>query len=67
MRQLIRSKVTKAFLTDVGAWTPNIADAATFCDQEAAETKLRLKLQQVELYYCFGEQPPSQWDFAIRL
>ncbi len=66
MRTLIRSQTTKAFLTQEGSWTENIQSAAKFYSHANAlvETQ-RLNLNDVELYYAFGERQETPWDFVI--
>ncbi len=67
--KLIRSKTTKAFLTHDGAWTEDIASAATFEDHSAAvAAKDRFHLEgETELYYSFDHPRQSQWDFTMDL
>ena len=69
LRKLIRCKTTKAFLTQDGAWTTDMASAAAFEDHSAA---VAAKQQfhrdgEVELYYSFDYPRQSQWDFTMGL
>jgi len=68
MRRLIRCKTTKAFLTQDRTWTQDVREAADFHDQSRAlELKRQLRLNDIELYYLFGDEPNAQYDFAFPL
>ncbi len=68
MRRLIRAKATRAFLTEDGTWTHNLAKAATFDDSALAiAAKSRFRLEDVELYYSFDDHQRSPWDFVLGL
>ncbi len=67
--KLIRSKATKAFLTQHGAWTADIASATPFADISAAvAAKHEFHLEgELELYYSFDFPRQSRWDFTMNL
>jgi hypothetical protein len=68
LRKLIRCLPTKAFLTNSGGWTPDIANATVFSDFLAAfATRNRFDLHDVEIYYSFEEGRTSKYDFALTL
>jgi hypothetical protein len=68
MRKLVRSKVTRRFLTESGGWTPQVRDAAEFADfSHALGAVERFELRDVELYYLFSDKGPSGYDFCITL
>jgi hypothetical protein len=51
LRKHIRSKATKAFVTDDGHWTNQLQSAASFLNPElASEAVQSFKLREVELY-----------------
>jgi hypothetical protein len=67
MRRLIRSTITRLFLTESHQWG-TFAKAKSFQDPvQAAEHSNALNLANVELYYSFDEQKLSQYDFALSL
>lgn len=69
LRKLIRCKATKAFLTEQGAWTKDMASAAVF-EHHAAAVAVKRQLQldgQAELYYSFEHPRRSEWDFTMDL
>jgi hypothetical protein len=68
MFKLIRSKVTKLFLTKHGSWTSQLKDATQFPDDSMAHTAVqKLRLRNVELYYLFDLRATSKYDFVISL
>jgi hypothetical protein len=68
MHRRIRSKAMKAFLTPAGKWTGQIEKAADFPDVSQADAAVvQFQLQDVELYYMFGDDAASQYDFAVPL
>jgi hypothetical protein len=68
LRKLVRSKTTKSFLTQDGAWTNDIASAAAFRDySDVLAAKQKFHLDEVELYYSFDHPRQSQWDFTMNL
>jgi hypothetical protein len=67
MNKLIRSKLTKAFLTEGGDWTLDFRRAHIFITSEAALVAVfRQELRDVEIYYLCGQEP-SDRDFTISL
>ena len=68
MCKLIRSKATRDFLTTDGHWTSKVAKAERFPEQFLVDAAVKqFHLHDVELYYLFGEQGTSQYDFTISL
>ena len=68
IRKLIRSIVTKAFLTTDGQWTHDSRNAAFFLDScQAYQVSVKFQLRDVEVYYLFGDRPDSRYDFAVPL
>ncbi len=68
MRRLIRSTVTKAFLTRTGAWTEDIANAAAFADVcSILAVRRGFNPGELEVYYSFGGCQQSLSDFALPL
>ncbi len=69
LRKLIRCKATKAFLTQEGGWSTDMAGAVVFEDYSAAvSAKRQFQLDgQEELYYSFDYPRQSQWDFTMNL
>ncbi len=65
MRKLIRSRATKAFLTLDGSWTDDLQNACDFTGQDLRSVQAGHPLQQIEVYYHFGPNGPSQYDFTI--
>ncbi len=66
MNKLIRHRATRAFLTKDGGWThqPRKARALTGI-HEAMALRDHLKLSNIELYYCTGDQPDPLSDFSV--
>ena len=68
MRKLIRSRTTRAFLSDSGKWTRDLTKAHRFKNNsEAREAKAQFHLTDVELYYSFEEAEITEFDFALHL
>jgi hypothetical protein len=66
--RLIRHKLTRAFLDKDAGWTPDMAKACRFEATLAVQrTVAQHKLENVELYYLFSDDGPSQWDFTVPL
>ncbi len=60
MKKLIRSQITKAFLTKEEQWTTDPHEAWTFeTDEEALAVAQRLQLQNFELWYSFNDRQRS--------
>ncbi len=67
LRKLIRSKASKLFLTKAGGWTDQIRLAMSFADHaEAMAAVQQHRLREVELYYLFGEDRITEYDFPIQ-
>lgn len=66
MRKLVRSKRTKAFLTEDGRWTQDIHKAVIVSRPAQLEVLRKTFIsEEVEFYYSFNEEADSQWDFAL--
>ncbi len=60
MKKLIRSQITKQFLTNDEEWTADPQKAWRFeTDEEAIAIVNKLQLQNVELWYCFDDSQQS--------
>lgn len=67
MRRLIRHRPTNTFLSQ-GSWVHDAAQAQSFGDTtEAQRVVRRLSLEDVELYFVFGDQPDPRWDWTLPL
>ena len=70
LSKLIRSKATRAFLTDDGLWTSTAASATHFHDCSLAldaARKFQLNENEVELYYLFNEDMPTEYGCSLAL
>jgi hypothetical protein len=68
MTKLIRSKVTRHFLTADGRWTGKLEKAARFTEESLVRAAVqKFQLQNVELYYLQWGDATSQHDFTIPL
>ncbi len=65
MRKLIRCRTTNAFLSKDGRWTHDLRNAA---DVTGPDLHLIIRAhprKRIEVYYHFGEDRPSQYDFTV--
>jgi len=68
MRQLIRNKRTKHFLTKQGEWTDDIQLAHDFSEPSALEEARQAReLKYSQVYFLFGDQPSDALDFVVSL
>ncbi len=69
MKQLIRNRETKAFLTTEGEWTHDPRNGREIRSvAEAVAIAKHLESDSVELYHAFlDEMPSGEWDFGTRL
>jgi len=68
VRKLIRSRTTRHFLTTHGHWTAKVENAARFPEESLLRAAVqKFQLHDVELYYLYFEDGPSQFDFTIPL
>ncbi len=66
MRKLLRAHDTLKFLGKADEWTDNVKLAVDFPDSEAAVAKARqIEKEGLELYYSFGDDYVTNWDFAV--
>jgi len=66
--KLVRSTVTRAFLTTDGHWTNQLESAAKFTSHSHALAAVqKFDLRAVELYYLFSEDGPTPYDFTLPL
>ena len=68
MSKLIRCRNTLRFLTVSGSWTGNVDNAGRFPELSLAHAAVeQFRLQNVDLYYLFGEHKTSLYDFTVPL
>ncbi len=69
MKDLIRNRQTKTFLTAEGEWTHDPRKGREIRSVTEAVTIARhLEFDTVELYHAFlDEMPSGEWDFGTRL
>ncbi len=70
LRKLVRSKLTKHFLSHKGLWVKDAPDAAAFINRpqaRAAVTALGLNLLDLEFYFFFGDRKSRRRDFTVQL
>ncbi len=69
MKELIRNRETKSFLTADGGWTYDPHKGREIRGlAEAMELVRQLKLKNVEFYTSFmDELPTGEWDFGTPL
>lgn len=70
MKKLIRSQETKEFLAADGGWTSELSKARRFDDFSEvtlARTGLKLKEDELELYYLFYDNHVTELDVVCPL
>lgn len=67
VKKLIRNKLTHAYLTLERTWTQDLSEAKDFTSTEAWRTRDELGLRECEVYYFFGTDSPTEYDFAVAL
>ncbi len=70
LRKLVRSKLTKKFLSHKGAWVKDAVDAAAFLIRphaRAAIAVLGLDPLDLEFYFFFGHRKSRRRDFTVPL
>ncbi len=67
VKKLIRNKATRAFLAADGTWTEDVGAGRDFPRTEEVSRVLMALEGNLELYFCFGENRPTEWDFALPL
>jgi len=66
LKTLLRRKGSSEFATADGGWTRDLTKAKKFADPLIpSEIKRQYPFQDLELYYAFGEDGPTEYDFAV--
>ncbi len=65
MRKLLRIKGTQKFVGKSGEWTEDLKLALDFAGIQDAVTRAEQIEQELELYYCFGGDRVTNWDFVV--